>query len=140
MTRFDADDPGARRKLFAEAITAHRTRASRCVTFEADTDADPVTDLDGGEGGDDAPRPWVQFGDNTFNLDVTDDELADLKDLIGEFPEFRIDRLESPDEAEGTNARVTARSDPNRLAAFVDRVFLDVYGRSKAYRAWAAGV
>ena len=98
MTRFDADDPGARRKLFAEAITAHRTRASRCVTFEADTDTDPVTDLDGGEGGDDAPRPWVQFGDNTFNLDVTDDELADLKDLIGEFPEFRIDRLESPDE------------------------------------------
>jgi hypothetical protein len=89
MTRFDADDPGARRKLFAEAITAHRTRASRCVTFEADTDTDPVTDLDGGEGGDDAPRPWVQFGDNTFNLDVTDDELADLKDLIGEFPEFR---------------------------------------------------
>ena len=127
MTRFDADDPGARRKLFAEAITAHRTRASRFVTLEADTDTDPVTDLDGEEGGDDASRPWVQFGDNTFNL-------------IGEFQEFRIEQLESPDEAEGTNARVTARSDPNRLAAFADRVFLDVYGRPEAYRAWVAGV
>ena len=138
MTRFDADDPRARRKLFAEAIAAHRTRASPFVTLEADTGEDGAKD--GADEADDDPRPWVQFGDNTFNLDVTDDELADLKDLIGGFPEFRIDRLESPDEAEGTNARVTARSDPNRLAAFVDRVFLDVYGRSKGYRAWVAGV
>jgi hypothetical protein len=133
MTRFDAADARNRRKLFAEAIAAHRTRASPFVTLEADTDQAETGD-------EDDARPWVQFGDNTFNLDVTDDELADLKDLIGGFPEFRIDRLESPDEAEGTNARVTARSDPNRLAAFVDRVFLDVYGRSKGYRAWVAGV
>jgi len=132
MTRFDADDPRGRRKLFAEAIAAHRTRASPFVTFEADTET--------GAEDDDAPRPWVQFGDNTFNLDVTDDELDDLKGLIGEFPEFRIEQLESPDEAEGTNARVTARSDPNRLATFADRVFLDVYDRADDYRAWVAGV
>jgi hypothetical protein len=136
MTRFDADDPRARRKLFAEAIAAHRTRASPFVTLDADT----------GENGeasgtdDDDPRPWVQFGDNTFNLDVTDAELDALKDLVGEFPEFRIERLESPDEAEGTNARITARSDPNRLATFADRVFLDVYDRPEAYRGWVAEV
>ena len=136
MTRFDADDARDRRKLFAEAIAAHRTRASAFVTLEADIDPD-----EGEEGDDeDTPRPWVQFGDNTFNLDVTDAELDDLKALIGEFPEFRIEQLESPEEAEGTNARITARSDPNRLATFADRVFLDVYDRPDSYRAWVAEV
>jgi hypothetical protein len=137
MTRFDAADARNRRKLFAEAIAAHRTRASPFVTLEADTEPD---DGEGGDEDDDAPRPWVQFGDNTFNLDVTDDELDDLKTLVGEFPEFRIEQLESPEEAEGTNARITARSDPNRLATFADRVFLDVYDRAEGYRAWVAEV
>ncbi|MBB6645522.1 hypothetical protein [Halobellus ruber] len=128
MTRFDADDPRERRKLFAEAIAAHRTRASSFVTLEADAEDD------------DAPRPWLQFGDNTFNVDVTDAELDDLKTLVGEFPEFRVEQLESPETAEGTNARITARSDPNRLATFADRVFLDVYDRPETYRAWVAEV
>lgn len=135
MTRFDASEPRERRKLFAEAITAHRTRASPFVTFEADVDPE-VDDPDD----DDAPRPWVQFGDKTFNLDVTDAELEALKQLVGEFPAFRIEQLESPDEAEGTNARVTARSDANRLATFADRLFLDVYDRDDTYRAWVATV
>jgi hypothetical protein len=133
MTRFDADDTRDRRKLFAEAIAAHRTRASPFVTLEADTDQAETGD-------EDDARPWVQFGDNTFNLDVTDAELDDLKRLVGEFPEFRIEQLESPEEAEGTNARITARSDPNRLATFADRVFLDVYDRPDSYRAWVAEV
>ncbi len=131
MTRFDAADSLERRKLFAEAISAHRTRASPFVTFEADVDSDAD---------DDAPRPWVQFGEKTFNLNVTDDELGDLKSLVGEFPAFRIEQLESPDEAEGTNVRITARSDANRLATFADRLFLDVYGRDVTYRAWVAAV
>ena len=138
MTRFDAADPRDRRKLFAEAIAAHRTRASPFVTLEADTGDDGAKD--GADGADDDPRPWVQFGDNTFNLDVTDAELDALKGLVGEFPEFRIERLESPDEAEGTNARITARSDPNRLATFADRLFLDVYDRPEAYRGLVAEV
>jgi hypothetical protein len=131
MTRFDASEPRERRKLFAEAITAHRTRASPFVTFEADVDSDAD---------DDTPRPWVQFGEETFNLDVTDDELDDLKSLVGEFPAFRIEQLESPDEAEGTNARITARSDANRLATFVDRLFLNVYDREETYRGWVVEV
>ena len=130
MTRFDADDPRERRKLFAAAIAAHRTRASPFVTFEADVD--PAND--------DAPRPWVQFGEETFNLDVTGGELDDLKSLAGEFPAFRIEQLESPDEAQGTNVRVTARSDANRLATFADRLFLDVYGHEETYRAWVAAI
>ena len=132
MTRFDADDAQARRKLFADAIDAHRTRASAFLTVEADHDPD----VDG----EDAPAPWLQFAESTFNLDVDEDELDRLKGLLGEFPAFRIDQMESPEEADGTNVRVTARSDANRLAAFADRVFLEVYGREDDYRAWVAAV
>ncbi|WP_144903251.1 hypothetical protein [Halobellus captivus] len=132
MTRFDADDPRERQKLFAEAITAHRTRGSAFATLEADHDPD----LDGEE----SPAPWIQFADKTFNLDVHGDELDRLKAVVDDFPAFRIDELESPDEAEGTNVRITARSDANRLAAFADRVFKEVYGRDEGYRAWVSAV
>jgi hypothetical protein len=148
MTRFDADDPQARRKLFAEAIAAHRARASPFLTIEADSDRDDESEDDPGVeaesdpdvDGRDEPAPWLQFSESTFNLDVEDDELDRLKDLIESFPEFRIDQIESPEEAEGTNVRVTARSDANRLAAFADQVFLGVYGREEDYRAWVAAV
>ncbi|MUV58650.1 hypothetical protein [Halogeometricum sp. CBA1124] len=132
MTRFDADDPKARRKLFAEAVTAHRTRASPFLTVEVEHDPD----VDG----EDAPAPWVQFADQTFNMDLTEAELERAKTLLTDFPEFRIDQMESPEEAEGTNLRIIARSDANRLAAFVDRVFVEVYGRDDDYRAWVAAV
>ncbi|MFC6824489.1 hypothetical protein [Halopelagius fulvigenes] len=132
MTRFDADEPRERRKLFAEAFAAHRERASAFVTFEVDHDET----LDG----EDESAPWVQFADQTFNVDVTDEELDRLKSMLDEFPEFRIDQMESPDAAEGTNVRITARSDANRLAAFVDRAFRSVYGRDEDYRAWVAAV
>ncbi|MFA1611919.1 hypothetical protein [Halobellus rubicundus] len=132
MSRFDADDPRERRKLFADAIAAHRTRASAFLTLEADHD--PEID------GEDSPAPWVQFAESTFNLDVDDEELAALNDLVDDFPAFRIDQLESPEEAEGTNVRITARSDANRLATFADRVFLEVYGRDDDYRAWVTAI
>ena len=132
MTRFDADDSRERQKLFADAIAAHRTRASAFLTLEAEQDPD----IDG----EDSPAPWVQFAENTFNVDVTDDELDRLNDVVDDFPAFRIDQLESPEEAEATNVRITARSDANRLAAFVDRVFCDVYGRDEDYRAWVAAI
>lgn len=131
MTRFEADSPRERRKLFADAVVAHRNRGSAFLTIEAERD--PDTD---GEG----PGPWVQFAEKTFNMDVTDEELARLKDLLSEFPEFRIDQLESPEEAEGTNVRITARSDANRLAGFADRVFQAVYERTEDYRAWVVAI
>ncbi|MFW5935323.1 MAG: hypothetical protein ACOCQL_05690 [Halolamina sp.] len=165
MTRFDADTPTDRRKLFADAVTAHRTRGSAFLTIEAAPPATPAFDPDddggreraadpSGDGGreraadpsgddedeDEEPQPWLQFAEKTFNLDATDEELDRVKALVDEFPEFRIDELESPDEADGTNVRITARSDANRLADFADRVFREVYEREESYRAWVVAV
>jgi hypothetical protein len=90
MTRFDADTPAERRKLFAEAVTAHRTRGSPFLTVEVATDPD----LDGtDDDGDPLPAPWIQFAEQTFNLDVTDDERDRLEALLDDFREFRIDEV-----------------------------------------------
>ena len=137
MTRFDADTPTERRKLFAEAVTAHRKRGSPFLTVEIASD--PA--LDGtDDDGDPLPGPWIQFAEKTFNLDVTDDERERLEALLDDFREFRIDEVSSPEESEGTNVRITARSDANRLAGFVDRAFQEVYGRDEDYRAWVTQV
>lgn len=160
MTRFDASEPTERRTLFADAVTAHRERASPFLTAEVTADDDGAEfgaggteaatgtddgESDDGEGGDEADEPdrappWIQFGDTEFNLDCTDAELERLESLLDEFPEFRIDQLETPDEAEATNVRITARSDANRLAAFADRAFTDVYDQPDDYRLWIAAV
>ena len=149
MTRFDATDPTERQKLFADAVTAHRERGSPFLTVEAEltddeqaradelADSEADADAETDEPAETPPQvPWVQFADQTVNLDCTDDELDRLKSLLSEFPEFRIDQLESPEESEGTNVRITARADANRLAGFVERVFLTVYERPDGYRAW----
>ncbi|GAB6860679.1 hypothetical protein ACFR97_07900 [Haloplanus litoreus] len=135
MTRFDAADAADRRKLFAEAVLAHRNRGSPFLTVEVDPEDAPATDA----GEDDAegpPVPWVQFAEETFNLDCTDAELDRLKSLLDEFPEFRIERIERPEEAEGANVRVTARSDASRLGQFLDRALQVTYGLDDDYRAW----
>ena len=137
MTRFEADTPAERRKLFAEAVTAHRKRGSPflTITVEADPGIDGVDD-----DGDPLPEPWIQFAEKTFNLDVTDEERERLEALLDDFREFRIDEVTSPEESEGTNVRITARSDANRLAGFVDRAFVEVYGRDDDYRAWVTQI
>jgi hypothetical protein len=139
VTRFDATDPTERRKLVADAVRAHRERpGSEFLTVEGEWDG-AVTEPDADED-EPAPLPWVQFGDRTFNLDVTDDELARLNDLLTEFPEFRVETRESPEEAEGTNVRITAKSDAGRLAMFVDEAFVRVYGAPGDYRLWVVAV
>jgi len=154
MTRFDADAPADRRKLFADAVTAHRRRGSAFLTVEVeppreelqfgesdgDDAEDPDGDADSEAGGRDEAPPWIQFAEKTFNLDCTDEELARLHDLLDEYPEFRIDERETPEEAEGTNVRISARSDANRLAGFIDRAFLEVYDRPEDYRAWVVQI
>lgn len=185
MTRFDAATPDERRKLFVEAIRAHRERASPFLTVETDPvdaggsdeerrggdgasgpgplDEASGDSLDAGTGdppfavegtADDSPDStsgsgddpgegvpvWVQFADGVVNLDCTEGELDRLKDLLSEYPAFRIDEITRPDDAEGANVRVTARADANRIAGFVDDVFLGVYGRPADYRAWVVEV
>lgn len=141
MTRFDAADPEGRRRLFADAVAAHRERGSPFLTVELDPSAVGRDGEDAdGEGDESDPIPWIQFADRTFNVDCTDAELARLEGLLEEFPEFRIDAMESPEDADGTNVRISARSDANRLAAFVDRAFGAVYGAPEDYRAWVVQV
>jgi len=150
MTRFDADTPTDRRKLFADAVTAHRNRGSAFLTIEAETVGQPSfgggdddAEQDSEEGAEDEaedPAPWLQFAEKTFNLDVTDAEHERLNALVDDYPEFRVDALESPDTAEGTNVRITARSDANRLADFADRVFTEVYEHDDGYRAWVVQI
>ncbi|WP_251341811.1 hypothetical protein [Haloplanus halophilus] len=138
MTRFDAADAAGRRKLFAEAVLAHRNRGSPFLTVEVDPADAPGVDDDDDEDEDEgeAPIPWIQFAEETFNLDCTEAELGRLKDLLSEFPEFRIERIERPDEAEGANVRVTARSDASRLGQFLDRALQATYDLDDDYRAW----
>lgn len=155
MTRFDAATADTRQELFVDAIRAHTERDSTFLTIEATTvDADGTDDTSesddathevGGTGDEadatdtDGP-PWVQYADGTLNLDCTDDELDRLKSLLDEFPSFTIDDLATPDEADGTNVRVMARTDDERVGEFVDRVFRQVYDRSDGYRAWVTAV
>ncbi|WP_247001542.1 hypothetical protein [Halosolutus gelatinilyticus] len=134
MTRFDAADPTERRKLYVDAITAHRTRGSGFCTLEVDDDSltdDPDSGPDPELG-----IPWIQFADGTVILDCTDDELEALKALCDEFPAFKIDDLVRPEEAEGTNARISAKADPNRIAQFIDAAFRRVYDLSADVRVW----
>ncbi|OAQ54822.1 hypothetical protein HTG_04445 [Natrinema mahii] len=136
MTRFDAAEPAERRKLYVDAITAHRERNSAFCTLEVDegaleSDDESTTDLG---------APWIQFGDDTINLDCTDAELESVKSLLEGFPAFKIDDLHRPEEAEGVNVRISAKADPNRIAQFLDDVFLEVYELPSTVRVWAVEV
>jgi hypothetical protein len=135
MTRFDAADTAERRKLFAEAVIAHRNRGSAFLTIEVDPDHVTETVADG-----EPPVPWIQFADQVFNLDCGGAELDRLKEVLGEFPECRIDRIERPDDADGVNVRITARSDANRLGQFADRALRSTYELDEDYRAWVTQV
>ncbi|WP_434521585.1 hypothetical protein [Halorubrum sp. AS12] len=132
MTRFDAATEDERLKLFADAAAAHRARSGDVMTVDVDPDSD---DTEGGE-----VPPWIQLAGTELIMDCTDEELERLKSLLSEFPEFRIDELVSPEEAEGTNAVVTARSDANRVSGFVERAFREVYELNEEYQAWVTAI
>jgi hypothetical protein len=132
MTRFDAATESERLALFADAAAAHRARSSDVMTVDVDPESDTT---DAGE-----LPPWIQLCGTELVMDCTDTELDRLKQLLGEFPEFRIDELVTPEEAEGTNAVVTARSDANRVAGFIERAFREVYALDPAYKAWVTAV
>ena len=128
MTRFDAATEEPRRELFADAIRAHEERESAFLTVETETQDEEER------------SPWLQFADGILNVDCTDDELDRVKELLNDYPAFRIEELESPEDADGTNVRIAARADPERVAEFIDRLFTGVYERPADYRAWIAAV
>ncbi len=127
MTRFDASDRTGREALLADAIAAHRERASPHLTVEADTPPP------GGE-----HPAWVQYRleDGVLNADYTDEELDRLPDLVASYPEFTIAAREQPEFADGTNVHIEGYTDDDRLATFVEDLFREVYGYGTAYRLW----
>lgn len=128
MTRFDAATPIERAQLYAAAVMAHREReGSPFLTFEADHGERDEWPLG---------VPWVQVTVNVVSLDCTDEELERVKTLVNDYPSFRIEDLTSPEDAEGTNVRISARADANRIAGFVDEVFQEVYDLPEDYRGW----
>ena len=138
MTRFSAADPKARRQLFVDAITAHRQRASPFLTIEVDeasleqeSDVGPAAELG---------VPWIQFADRIVNLDCTDEELERLKSLLDTFPAFKIEELTRPENAEGTNVRVNAKADPNRIAQFCEAIVREVFECPEDVTVWVTAV
>jgi hypothetical protein len=129
MTRFDAATPEDRQDLVADAIAAHRERDSPFCTVEAD----PAH-------ADDLGLPWVQVGDDTINCDCSDAELDALGSLLDDYPDFQVADRASPEEAEGTNVRITTHSDPERIAGFVDRALQEVYGLPADAHVWITAV
>ncbi|MFB6164352.1 MAG: hypothetical protein ABEJ31_04260 [Haloarculaceae archaeon] len=143
MTRFDAATPADRRALFADAVRAHRERDSPFLTIEPEPTPAEVAAADDEDLPPDAPEqtvPWLQLAGETVNLDCTDAELESLKTLLEEYPDVTVAELTRPEDAFGTNVRLTARGDPERLAGLFDRVFRAVYGRAEDYRAWVVAV
>ncbi|MFC4988953.1 MULTISPECIES: hypothetical protein [Saliphagus] len=128
MTRFDAAEPEKRRALYADAIAAHRARASAFVTIEAAVDPD------------EGAIPWLQFAEGIVNVDCTEAELESLKALLEDYPAFSIDELARPEEAEGVNVRIAARADDDRVAAALDAIFRSVYELDEGFTAWVVEV
>ncbi|MCG1003930.1 MULTISPECIES: hypothetical protein [Halobacterium] len=136
MTRFDADTDAGRIELVADAIAAHRERDSAFCTLEADEDPSDDPEF---------LPPWVQFAEGTLNIDCTDDELDRLATVVSRFGAFTIEErekvpAESADESPGTNVRIEARADDDRVGQFVDAVFEDVYELPEDFRLWAVEV
>lgn len=153
MTRFDAATPDERRALFAAGIAAHRERDVGFLTVEAEATNDEETTKRGADGGGTAEAPsettpeapdettveeppWIQFTEDTLNLDCTDEDLDRLTDLLEEYPAFTVEQLTSPENAEGTNVRVSALVDDQRIAAFMEDTFLRAYERPEDCRVW----
>jgi len=128
MSRFAASTADERRALIVDAIAAHRDRTSAFCTLEIE----PVDQ--------ETPPPWIQYADGVLNLDCTDDELDRLKDVLERFPAMTIDELTRPENAEGTNVRVAARADDDRVAEAVDTIVREVYERPPDYRLWATEI
>ncbi|MFB6267185.1 MAG: hypothetical protein ABEI31_05965 [Halodesulfurarchaeum sp.] len=163
MTVFDADDPTARKALFADAIAAHRERDSQFVTVEADRATDP------GPG----PPPFVQYaaGAGRCNLDCLESERPALESVVSEFGGAAIvDRHEvsrdtlgatteessargrgnasdnpeagggGPPQERAVNLRIRVPGDDRRIAEFIERCFVSGFGLDTGFRVWVTRI
>ena len=130
MTRFAAASAAERQTLFAEAIEAHRTRESPFVTVEADPDAEM------------AVAPWLQYadGDGLVNLDCTDAELPAIEAAVDSFGGATITDRTAPEDADGTNLKITVTGDTERVAMLIESIFRDGFGLGSDYRAWVVEI
>lgn len=156
MTRFDASTPDDRRSLVADAIVAHRDRGSVFCTVEADspppdasTPDDEAIEPDDAESDDEVPEvddeetpAWIQFSDpeSQLNLDCTDEEYDRITDVLSTAGAFTIVEQTAPEDAEGRNLRITARTDADRIADVVDRIFVEGFAYDEEYRLWATEI
>ncbi|WP_248515285.1 hypothetical protein [Salinarchaeum laminariae] len=155
MTRFDAAATAERRSLVVDVIEAHRERGSIFCTVEADTPPDGQVDegalaeeaaeeADDDAADDEEPDApaWIQFSDaeSQLNLDCTDEEYDRITDVLGTASAFTIDEQASPEDADGRNLRVTTYADAERIAAVVDRIFVDGFDYDEDYRLWATEI
>lgn len=126
MTRFDAADPAERRALLAEAVQAHRDRASEVAVFEAEP-------ADSGE------SIRVTYADRMVTFECAEGARARLDDLLSDFPVFKVKQPDTRKAPEGT-VHLSALADPKHVADFVDEVFLSVYDLPPDYRLWVVRV
>lgn len=134
MTRFDANEPAQRRALAAEAVIAHRERASEAAVFEAETDADDDIDTGGTD-----KRVRLVYAEGVVTFECTTEERERLDDLLDDFPVFKLQQPDTRKAPEGT-VHVSAVADPKRAADFVDAAFRRVYELPEGYRLWVARV
>lgn len=151
MTRFDAQGADGRRELIADAIAAHRERGSLFCTVEAEgpppgagEHGEPTEQAgDPDAAADTEPTPaWVQYTDTDaqLNLDCTDAEYDRITDVLGAASAFTVAEQSSPEDADGRNLRITARTDVERIAEIVDRLFVEGFGYDAEFRLWATEI
>lgn len=130
MNRFRASTAEERRALFQAAIAAHRERDSAFLTLEAA----PAEDRAG-------PPPWIQYrvADETLNLDCTAAERESIQGVIADVGGARVDARESVEDG-GVNLRITVRGDDERLAAIIERLFVEGFDLDETVSVWAAAI
>ena len=134
MNRFAGSTPRERESLVVDAIDAHRERDSPYLTLEVDRTAANREETAG-------PPPWIQYRDRDgqLNMDCTDGELESIEAAIDSLGGVRVTDRSSDPEA-GTNLRVTASGDDERIAMIVETLFVDGFGLAEDQVVWAAEI
>ncbi len=124
MTRFAASEPADRAALVAEAVTAHRERASERAVFEAETGDGSVS---------------IVYADRTLTLRPDGDERDRVDALLAQFPVFKVAQPETR-KADAGVVHVSAIADAKHVADFVEAAFREVHGLAGDYRLWVVEI